>query len=339
MNTFFSKSKETISNTRISFIIAVKDNFKYTKDIYHNLRKTHPKEEIVIVSGDSEDETNEYFSKIKNQNLKFISLTNTNLSNNYNVGVKSSTNDIVVLVHNDMYIPTSFKNSFLKCLHKGCITTYTRVEPPIFSNPERGKEIQNFGDTPENFNKEKFEEFSENYNKVSIGGDKIFFGCYKQDYLDLDSDTFQMFCEDDDLHLRFTLSGKHKAISNACVYHFVSKTSRKGDTSLIEQQSNTNFIKKWGFRYSRYKVVYKKSYKLINPNPQLEQALEPWFNGGEDIIVEIDGTNFTQQDFQLIQQLNDIVKESGEIGEFTLGNLKITINSLKEYQNDLIKLP
>jgi hypothetical protein len=84
--------------------------------------------------------------------------------------------------------------------------------------------------------------------------------------------------------------------------------------------------------------VYKKSLKLINSNLQLEQALEPWFNGGKDIIVEIDGNNFTQQDFQVLQQLNAIIQDSGEVGSFELGNLKITINNLNSYENDLIKV-
>jgi predicted transport protein len=53
-------------------------------------------------------------------------------------------------------------------------------------------------------------------------------------------------------------------------------------------------------------------------------------------MVEVDGNNFTQQDFQVIQKLNDIIKDSGEIGQFELGNLQITINSLEEYQNELI---
>ena len=55
-------------------------------------------------------------------------------------------------------------------------------------------------------------------------------------------------------------------------------------------------------------------------------------------MVEINSTNFTQNDFQIITQLNAIIKDSGEIGQFGLGNLKITINSLQEYQKDLIKL-
>ena len=56
----------------------------------------------------------------------------------------------------------------------------------------------------------------------------------------------------------------------------------------------------------------------------------------DDIVVEIDGKTFNQQDFQIIQQLNSIIQDSGEVGSFELGNLKITISELKEYQNELI---
>jgi len=54
------------------------------------------------------------------------------------------------------------------------------------------------------------------------------------------------------------------------------------------------------------------------------------------ILVEIDGRNFTQQDMNYIQQLSEIIQDSGEQGEFDLGNLHITINSLKTYERDLI---
>ena len=60
--------------------------------------------------------------------------------------------------------------------------------------------------------------------------------------------------------------------------------------------------------------------------------------GENDIVVEFDATQLTQQNFQLLQQLSSIIKESGEIGEFELDIFKITINHLKEYQNNLIKL-
>lgn len=57
-----------------------------------------------------------------------------------------------------------------------------------------------------------------------------------------------------------------------------------------------------------------------------------------EIVVEINAASFHQQDFQLIQQLPQIIKQSGEVGEFELGNLKVTINKMNEYQNDLIHI-
>jgi predicted transport protein len=38
----------------------------------------------------------------------------------------------------------------------------------------------------------------------------------------------------------------------------------------------------------------------------------------------------------VITNLNDIVKETNDIGEFEIGNLKVHIKDLKEYQNELI---
>ena len=58
----------------------------------------------------------------------------------------------------------------------------------------------------------------------------------------------------------------------------------------------------------------------------------------DDIIVEVNGASFNQQDFQLINNLSEIIQDSGEIGEFELGNLKITINSLDTYEHNLIKV-
>jgi len=106
----------------------------------------------------------------------------------------------------------------------------------------------------------------------------------------------------------------------------------------IENESNLQFIRKWGFRISEYNVVYKKKFILNNGNDSISKALEPWFNNGEDIIVEVDGNNFSSQDYMYIHQLNDIVKNNNELGEFMLGNLKIKVNSLEEHQHKLIRL-
>jgi len=121
---------------------------------------------------------------------------------------------------------------------------------------------------------------------------------------------------------------------------------------------------------------YNIAYVVKNCNSQLLETLEPWCDriyienqdmidiyidreqlntsfdlskrvfiesnndpiGENDIVVEFDVTPLTQQNFQLLQQLPSIIKESGEIGEFELDIFKITINHLEEYQNNLIKL-
>jgi hypothetical protein len=58
--------------------------------------------------------------------------------------------------------------------------------------------------------------------------------------------------------------------------------------------------------------------------------------GENDIVLEFDAKQFTQQSFEIIQQLSEIIKESGEVGEFELDIFKVTINSLIEYQNNYI---
>jgi hypothetical protein len=303
----------------ISLIIPTNGtNKNYTDNLITNIRDLYPNEnEVEIVL--HEDDT-------------------ITLGLNYNNAVAKAKGDKVILLHNDMVLSRGFIETMDKHIKKGRITTYTRIEPPIFMDEYPGKIIMDFGSDLTNFNQTSFDLVLGAENLIE-GGSQLFFGCMKEDYIGIDGYTFKMFCEDDDLHLRYKLAGFEHKVSSAHVYHFVSKTSRTTtDYQTIEQQSNINFVKKWGFRNSIHNVVYKKSVVIHNSNPQLEQILEPWFNGGEDIIIEVNGNNFTQDDFGIIQQLNDIVKENGEIGSFELNNLKITINSVDEYQNTLIKI-
>jgi len=57
-----------------------------------------------------------------------------------------------------------------------------------------------------------------------------------------------------------------------------------------------------------------------------------------DIVVEFDGRKFTNTDFAFLQKLPEIIKDNGDIGEFEFDIFKIIINSMVEYQNDLIYL-
>ena len=57
-----------------------------------------------------------------------------------------------------------------------------------------------------------------------------------------------------------------------------------------------------------------------------------------EILVEIDGNTFDNEEFRHIQNLSEIIQGSGEVGRFELGNLMIEIVQLNTYENNLIKL-
>lgn len=57
-----------------------------------------------------------------------------------------------------------------------------------------------------------------------------------------------------------------------------------------------------------------------------------------DIVIRTNGDEFDNQDFQYIQQMSQIIKNSGQVGEFKLGHLSIKIEALTEYTENLIKV-
>ena len=71
----------------------------------------------------------------------------------------------------------------------------------------------------------------------------------------------------------------------------------------------------------------------------LSNRIKPYDNEKQnEILVRLDRASFNQEDYKIIQQLSEIIKDSGAIGSFQLGNLFIDIIQMNEYQNNLIKL-
>jgi len=332
----------------ISLILPVtSNNKKYTDNITKNIREIYSnKDEVEIIVEINDDVT---------------------LGINYNNAVNKSKGEKIILLHNDMIIKPGFVEIMDKHITKNKITTYTRVEPPIYPDIYPGKLILDCGKDLKTFNKDKFNQLEIKEDLID-GGSQLFFGCMKEDYIGIDGYTFKMFCEDDDLHLRYKLAGFEHKVSSAHVYHFVSKTSRAiNDYQQVELHSNRNFVRKWGSRHP--KVKYNIGFKVNNCNTEILAILEPWcstissdanyaqwleeeqknttlnmldrvkpWNSGlyNDIIVEFDASKLTQHSFNIIQQLPEIIHESGEIGEFELDIFKIKIKSLNTYEKDLI---
>lgn len=88
-------------------------------------------------------------------------------------------------------------------------------------------------------------------------------------------------------------------------------------------------------------TLIKDYIKKEQPNTSfdLNQRVLPFDNEkNNEILVEVDGTSFNQQDFKIITQLPDIIKNNGSKGRFKLGNIVLEIIQMNEYQNKLIKL-
>jgi GT2 family glycosyltransferase len=368
----------------ISLLVAVKNNLDYTQHFYKTTRLIYPEVEICFSSYNSTDGTHEWLDSLNDPFVKiFHSNEYGNFSDNYNKAASLATKDYIVFIHNDIVLAPGFLENIEKHVNLNSIVSYTTIEPPIFADHERpGKIIKDLGIDLETFNLQglyKFTEQKQNDFKNQIESGIGFFMCMpKNKYLEIGGlhNLFNpMFCEDDDLILRWKLLGMNCITSlDAICYHFVSKTSRfseeyKIKTQQIEYNSNRNFIRKWSNRNP--KVKYDIGFIVKNCNPQLLEILEPWcsiiytdcdykeyinkeqFNTTFDlwerikpydneknteILILFDGSKLNQQNFQLLQQFPNIIKDSGEIGSFELDIFTVDIIQMNEYQNDLIYL-
>ena len=69
----------------------------------------------------------------------------------------------------------------------------------------------------------------------------------------------------------------------------------------------------------------------------LSRRVLPYGNEkNNEILVEIDGKTFNEEDWKIIMQLSEIIKDSGSVGRFQLSNIIIEIIQMNEYQNSLI---
>ena len=342
-------------NTMISLIIpTTSKNKNYTDNLVNNIRELyHDTVEIILEENDT-----------------------VTLGINYNNAVSKATGEKIILLHNDMILSPGFVETMDKHIQPGRITTYTRIEPPIFNDTYPGKVLLDCGTDLETFNYEKFLTYQADHDLID-GGSQLFFGCMRDEYIGIDGLTFKMFCEDDDLHRRYQLSKFEHKVSCAAVYHFVSKTSRSTyDYQAIELASNRNYIRKWGSRMSAPK--YNIAFVVGNCNLPMLETLEPWCDriyieddmqvlttaysekeqpntrfdltkrifvighndphGENDIVVEFDAAQIGNHNFQYIQQLAGIIKDNGEVGEHTLDIFRVSIYSLDEQQDNLIIL-
>jgi len=154
----------------------------------------------------------------------------------------------------------------------------------------------------------------------------------------------------------------------------VGKNSSEWELQNI--RSTKNFIRKWGHFVKHDSLMkpivppkYDIAFRVTNCDLQALQGLEPWCSAissdasyadwleveqkntkfdmlkrvkpwnaalDNEVVVEFDASKLTQQSFNLIQQLSEIIQRSGEVGEFELDIFKIKIRALNTYEQKLI---
>ena len=74
----------------------------------------------------------------------------------------------------------------------------------------------------------------------------------------------------------------------------------------------------------------------FNLKERVKDIDSQYTQSSHEICIEINGHQFYQTDMQVIQQISEIINDSGEEGEFQLGNIKVIINDLLTYEHELI---
>lgn len=145
---------------------------------------------------------------------------------------------------------------------------------------------------------------------------------------------------------------------------------------VVSHRAARNYLRKWGswiqndeYQYPTIIPKYDIGFWVENCHQQVLEFLEPWCSTiytdqpwadyiereqpntafdlpkrvmscvnrpHNDIVVYFDAAKLTQQSVQIIQQLSQIIKQSGEVGRFELDVFQIEIKALTEYQNNLI---
>lgn len=345
---------------KVSLVIPSYNNLRHLKNAYNSVRKYYTSEvELILIDDGSNDGTIEWLKSLKDNNLIYwreqSRIGHTIL---YDKGIDKATNDIVGILHADMYIAPDYIENLIKHLKPGKVICGTRVEPPLHP-PGNEKIIKDFG---LDFDTLKIDEFYK-FSKIEIKKSKDLTSkgmfapwvLYKKDFQSMGGHDpkFAPFpYEDSDIFQRWLIAGYELVQSrDALVYHLTCRGHRwnkeigKNDDEfkLFEENARKHYLKKWGswiqndnFNHPILIPVYKKKLIINNPNTQIEQLYD-WFNDGEDIIVTIDGNNFNQNDMEYIVKLNQIIEDSGEIGEFQLGNIHIKINKIKDISKTFIE--
>jgi len=344
---------------KITFCIPSKNNLRYLKSSIKSIKENSSYDHDIIVFIDADnDGTEEWLLQNNITYLKNDSNIPKGIAFGYNKCIEIAKTDIVCMFHADMYMAKGFDLGVLKYIKPKSVISGTRIEPPLHPQGLE-KIVENFGLYPEDFKEKEFNEFTQ--NAIIQNKDKITKGIfapwiiYKEDIVNLGmhDEYFHSYHEDSDIFNRFILSDYDIIQSwEAYVYHLTCRGGQfqdgieQYDIGFILNICNTNLLSVYEpwcsniyIKDEKVKDDYidlEQKYTLIDLNEKIKIIdKDDYIN---EILVDIDVTVMDQDTFNTLIQLPDIITDSGGIGTFELGALKINILAMNTFEHSLIHI-
>ncbi len=284
----------------ISLVIPSYNNLRHLKNAYNSVRKYYTdKVELILIDDGSDDGTFEWLQSLDDSN-SIIWREEKRIGHTilYDKGISKATNDIVGILHADMYIAPNYVENMLKHLKPGKVVCATRVEPPLHP---KGKEkiVKDFGMDFDSLKIDNFYSFAkEEMIRMKDKTTKGMFApwvIYKSDFEVIGGHDpgFAPFpYEDSDIFQRWILKGYELIQSrDALTYHLTCRGHRwnkeigKNDDEFIifEQNASRHYARKWGswiqndeYQFPIINPKYNIGIILSHNNIDSLKALEPW---------------------------------------------------------------
>jgi len=255
-----------------------------------------------------------------------------------------------------------YVENVMKHITPGKVVCGTRIEPPLHP-PGNEKIIENFGMDFDDLNIDAFESFcierQAMYRGETTKGMFAPWIIYKDDFLAMgghDSGFAPFPYEDSDIFQRWLLAGYELVQSrDAFVYHLTCRGHRWNKQvgvnddyfKIAEENARKYYIKKWGswiendgYAHPVLIPVYKKCSIVENYSPfngeEFLGTINPDNTDEYDVIIKLDLKKINKEDFDTVVQLNKIIQETNDTGDFEIGNIKIKIKSINDISRDPI---
>ena len=255
----------------ITFCIPSKNNLRYLKTCIPSIQQNsyYKTNKILIYIDEDIDGTEDW---LKENNISYIKNTDgvcKGIGNAYDILIKESTTDMVVVFHTDMLLGYHADYYLLEAYKPKSVVCATRIEPPLHP-PGPEKIVKDFGIWPEDTKWEEFNSFVKEQIPLNEGKyTKALFAPWlinRNDHLGHD-DVFKSIYEDADIFRRFVLAGYEIVqVWSSLVYHLTCRSSKFEDvgnntdftTQGTEEWQRKNYamaleyIRKWGGMFKEY---------------------------------------------------------------------------------------